>query len=115
MKKARKEVHLYHQNYLQKSVFLLNFQGFEPNKKRKPRKEEHFYQNLQGFKRRKMKNPKKAKKNKKKENTGLFFLSRVFSHPGLPLFEEKKTLKISDHSTFYDHKSPVPYMLSVFS
>ena len=42
MKKARKEVHLYHQNYLQKSVFLLNFQGFEPNKKRKPRKEEHF-------------------------------------------------------------------------
>ena len=53
MKKARKEVHLYNQNYLQKSVFLLNFQGFEPNKKRKPRKEEHFYQNLQGFKRRK--------------------------------------------------------------
>ena len=63
--------------------FLLNFQGFEPNKKRKPRKEEHFYQNLQGFKRRKMKNPKKAKKNKKKENTGLFFLNRIFSHPAL--------------------------------
>ena len=81
MKKARKEVHLYHQNYLQKSVFLLNFQGFEPNKKRKPRKEEHFYQNLQGFKRRKMKNPKKSQEKQKKENTGLFFFKQSFFPP----------------------------------
>ena len=81
MKKARKEVHLYHQNYLQKSVFLLNFQGIEPNKKRKPRKEEHFYQNLQGFKRRKMKTPKKAKKNKKKRKYWAVFFKQSFFPP----------------------------------
>ena len=64
--------------------FLLNFQGFEPNKKRKPRKEEHFYQNLQGFKRRKMKNPKKNQEKQKKEKTlGCIFLNRIFSHPAL--------------------------------
>ena len=59
-----------------------------------------------------MKNSKKAKKNKKKKTLGCIFLNRVF--PTLPLFEEKKPLKISDHSTFYDHKSPVPYCQAFF-
>ena len=86
--------------------FLLNFQGFEPNKKRKPRKEEHFYQNK--VLKTKNEKPKKSQEKQKKENTGLFFLNRFF--PTLPLFVEKKPLKISDHSTFYDHKSPVPYI-----
>ena len=53
-----------HQDYLQKSEFLSKLQGFEPNKRKKPCKEGHFYQNLQGFKRRKMKT---------KKNTGLGF------------------------------------------
>ena len=59
-----------------------------------------------------MKNPKKSQEKQKKKTLGCFFLTEFF--PTLPLFEEKKTLKISDHSTFYDHKSPVPYMLSDF-
>ena len=57
-------MHLY-QNYQQKSAFLSKLQGFEPNKREKPREEEHFFQNLQRFKRRKMKNPKKPKKTQK--------------------------------------------------
>ena len=93
MKKARKEVHLYHQNYLQKSVFLSKFQGFEPNKKRKPRKEEHFYQNLQGFKRRKMKNPKKAKKNKKRKHWAVFFKPSFF--PPCPCLKKKRRSRLA--------------------
>ena len=68
-------MHLY-QNYQQKSAFFSKLQGFEPNKREKPREEEHFYQNLQHFKRRKMKNQmKKTKKNNKtqKKNNGLGF------------------------------------------
>ena len=77
-------MHLY-QNYQQKSAFLSKLQGFEPNKREKPREEEHFYQNLQRFKRRKMKNPKNPIKPKK--NTGLGF----FNKPGFfpPLHNRK--------------------------
>ena len=65
-------MHLY-QNYQQKSAFLSKLQGFEPNKRNKPRNAEHFYQNLQCFKRRKMKNKKEKKK---KKNKGLGFLKK---------------------------------------
>ena len=41
-------MHLY-QNYQQKSAFLSKLQGFEPNKRKNQRKEEHFYQILQRF------------------------------------------------------------------
>ena len=87
-------MHLY-QNYQQKSAFLSKLQGFEPNKREKPREEEHFYQNLQRFKRRKMKNPKKtlgwAFFFKKKP--GFFKKNRVF-------FSTRPDAKFTDHVNF---------------
>ena len=39
-----------------------------------------------------MKTPQKSQEKQKKKTLGCFLLNRFFSHPGLPLFEEKKTL-----------------------